>query len=252
MYRFLTRPRWIAFHLLVIALVVLMVNLGFWQLRRYHERHDANVALAERSTAPAVPVTEIPDRDVAGAEWRTVTATGRYDAAGEVLVRNRSFNGAAGFHVVTPLVAGDGTAVLVNRGWIPVTDEAAVPPPTAGTVSIEGRVRVTQVRGSFGPQDPPEGTLTRVARIDVARLQQQLPYPVRPFYVELTAQQPPAGDLPLLIPLPERDDGPHLSYAVQWWIFSACAVVGWVVVVRKSAKGHARAAAAEPVSAPPA
>ena len=33
MYRFLARPRWLAFHVLIVVLVVVMVNLGFWQLR---------------------------------------------------------------------------------------------------------------------------------------------------------------------------------------------------------------------------
>jgi len=51
---------------------------------------------------------------------------------------------------------------------------------------------------------------------------------------------PPAGDLPRLIPLPELGDGPHLSYAGQWFLFSACAVVGWVVIVRRAARQGGR------------
>ena len=34
-YRKLLTPRWIAGHLLALALIVLFVNLGFWQLSRF-------------------------------------------------------------------------------------------------------------------------------------------------------------------------------------------------------------------------
>ena len=95
------------------------------------------------------------------------------------------------------------------------------------------------------------GTLTTMARVDIPRVQQQTPYPIAPAYVEMSASNPaPSGSLPTLVPLPELDDGPHLSYAVQWLIFSACAVVGWVLVVRKSARARdQRAAKAQQVAA---
>jgi surfeit locus 1 family protein len=77
----------------------------------------------------------------------------------------------------------------------------------------------------------------------VARIGQQVPYPLLPAYVELEAQQPGvAGPLPRLIPAPDLDDGPHLAYAVQWFIFSTLAVVGWVVVVRREVKTQHRSA----------
>jgi hypothetical protein len=80
--------------------------------------------------------------------------------------------------------------------------------------------------------------LTTLGRVDIPRIGQQTPYPIAPVYVELTAPAPPANALPLPEPLPELDDGPHLSYAVQWCIFSACAVIGWVLVVRKSRRAR--------------
>ena len=137
------------------------------------------------------------------------------------------------------------------RGWVPFTQanstKPEVPPPTAGTVTIDGRLRPTQNPGFLAARDPATGTLTTMARVDIPRIQQQISYPIAPAYVEMSASNPaPAGPLPTLVPLPELDDGPHLSYAVQWLIFSACAVVGWVLVVRKSARARdQRAAQAE-------
>ena len=257
MYRFLLRPKFLAFHLLIVTLVVVMVNLGFWQLRRLDERRDQNAVVEAREHDGPAEVTTVlaPDdtkAEVEAHEWTEVEARGRYDAAGQVLVRNRSFEGQPGFHVLTPLVLADGTALVVNRGFVPLGDQPGTPPdvpaPPGGDVVVEGRLRPTQERGSIGPRDPATGQVTELARADIARLGQQLAYPLLPAYVELEASDPAPGDLPRLLPAPELDEGPHLSYAIQWFLFSTLAVAGWVVAVRKSARqrAQARAVAAEP------
>ena len=91
-----------------------------------------------------------------------------------------------------------------------------------------------------------EGTLTALARADIARLQQQTAYPLLPFYVELESSTPADAGGPTPIPLPDLDDGPHLSYAFQWFIFATLAVIGWVVVVRKSGRDHKQSAHDKP------
>jgi cytochrome oxidase assembly protein ShyY1 len=260
-YRFLRTPRWIAFHILVVVLIVVMITLALWQLRRLDERQSFNQQVRTRTAAPAQPYDTVipPGTTVDGArpqEWKTVTATGTFDPAAQVLIRNRSLDGAPGFHVVTPLRRADGTAVLVLRGWVPLTTSNStvpdVPPPPAGTATVTGRVRPTQNPGALAARDPATGILSTLARVDIPRIQQQTPYPVAPAYVEMTSSSPaPPASLPALVPLPELDDGPHLSYAVQWCIFSACAVIGWVLVVQKSAKARDQAAAkAEPADVP--
>jgi cytochrome oxidase assembly protein ShyY1 len=241
MYRFLLKPRWIAFHVLVLALMVTMVNLGFWQLRRLDERRTANHEIMNRTAAPLTTIDELP-ADPNAAQWRQVTVTGVWEPTGQVLIRNRSLDGQPGLHVVTPLSDRAGHAVLVNRGFIPLADEANPPAPTPGSVTIAGRVRVTQQRGSLGPRDPATGTLTTLNRVDVARIQQQSADTLAPFYLELVTENPLPTKGPLPLPLPALDEGPHLSYAIQWFIFTVCAAAGWVLVVRKSAgkAGHDR------------
>ena len=236
MYAFLRRPKWIAFTLGVLLLVVVLVNLGLWQLRRLDERQERNAAVRERATQETVPIEQAD-----GGEWQNVQATGEYDADRQVLVRNRSLNGSPGYHVLTPLVLPTGEGLVVNRGFIPLetsSDGPVVPEPPTGSISVDGRVRASQTRGSFGPRDPAEGTLTALARADIARLQQQISYPLLPFYVELESSTPAEAGGPTPIPLPHLDDGPHLSYAIQWFTFATLAVVGWVVVVRKSGRDH--------------
>jgi cytochrome oxidase assembly protein ShyY1 len=245
--RVLLTPRWIAFTVLVGMLVVAMVGLGAWQLQRLGERRDRNEQVVERGSPPARPLADVLPAgstftDATEARWYLVDVEGTFDGAQEVRIRNRSQQGIPGEHVVTPLVLDDGTAVLVNRGFVPTNrGAAAVPPPPAGRVIVEGRVRTTQTRGSFGPQDPADGRLTTLSRVDVARIGQQLPYEVAPVYLELTSPLP-SGGLPAPVPAPELGDGPHLSYAGQWFLFAACAVAGWFFLARRSVKDEQRRA----------
>jgi surfeit locus 1 family protein len=243
-YRFLRQPKWIAFTALVLLLVVVMLNLALWQLRRLDERRDRNDRVAAALAATPVPIGD--GQDVA--EWTTVSATGTFDLSQQVLIRNRSYRGQPGYHVVIPLVLADGTAVLVNRGWVPLEGDDGqleVPPPAAGEVTVVGHVRPSQRKGRFfSPSDPAEGRLEQLYRVDIPRISEQVPYPLLPVYVELTSQDPPAQPssepgsiaLPVPVPPPDQDDGPHLAYAGQWVLFSACAVVGWVIVVRRRAR----------------
>ena len=244
MYRFLLRPRWIAFHLLVIAGVVLMVNLGFWQLRRLDERQTFNDRVDERIDAAPVGLDELVPTDAAlgddtldAVEWRPVLVTGQYLPDEQVLVVNRSQNGQPGEMVVTPMELDDGRILLVERGFVPLDFEAA--PAPAGDVTVEGRVRVSQAHRRGQVTDAAAGELTEVQRLDIGRLADQLPGPVVPVYIELTQSLPAeAGPSPVPVLAPELTSGSHLSYTVQWFIFALCAVVGWVFAVRKSARAQ--------------
>jgi surfeit locus 1 family protein len=261
-YPFLRSPRWILFTAGMALLVVVMVSLALWQLRRLDDRKELNARIEEREASAAVPVGDLVGRGSSAsqlddADWRNVSATGEYDPSAQVLIRNRSFDGRPGYHVVTPLRLADGSALLVNRGWIPLETDGQVPqPPTppAGEATITARVRLSQVKGRFfSPDDPAEGTLTQLYRVDVSRIGQQLGYPVLPVYVELEAPSPAGADgLPALIPQPELDDGPHLAYFFQWCFFSLCVVAGWILAVRHSAAERDKAmAAAAGAGAPP-
>lgn len=250
MYRFLLKPRWLLFHLGVVLLIVLMVNLGFWQLHRWEDRKDFNAEVRARAVQPVVPVEQVVTADTDGddVQWRTVTASGTYLADEELIVVNRSQDGFSGVNVVTPLELADGTLVLVNRGFVPTTLD--VPPTPTGDVVVTGRLRETQER-TLGQLTEGEGELTEIFRIDIPLLAEQLPAPVLPVYIDLLSTDPSQGELPVPLPDPDLSEGPHLSYMVQWWIFSLCVVVGWVLAVRRSVRQHRRdreAAALPPVT----
>lgn len=259
-YRWVLRPGWILSHLFVLGCIVAFVNLGFWQVHRLQERRDANALITARQVAAPVALDQVLDQDatpaeVAEATYRLVTVSGTYRVADQVLIRNRTNGGAPGFRVVTPLVRPDGSAVAIDRGWIPLhygDGDQASPSryaPPAGEVTVTGIVRETQRQEGLGVSDPPTGTLPAMARIDVPRLQAQVDLSLLPVYVELTSQQPAQPDgSPAPIPPPPLDDGPHLSYAGQWFIFATLTTVVYPLLLRRNAK-HKEADALEAAAA---
>jgi cytochrome oxidase assembly protein ShyY1 len=239
MYRFLLRPKWLLFHLGILLLVILMINLALWQVRRMNEREDFNAQVDSRRSELPRPVEDLlpagADVDPDDLQWYNVSATGTYLTDEQVLVVNVSQDGAAGVDPVVPLQLADGRLLLVNRGFVP--NNVAVPPPADGPVEIVGRLRPSQKRGTGSLSDPAEGELTEVHRVDINRLQKQLDAPVLPMYVDLLDSTPPEPDAQITpVAAPDLSEGPHLSYAVQWCIFSLAAVVGWVLAVRRSVR----------------
>jgi len=182
--------------------------------------------------------------DAEDAVYRRVTAVGTYDVDDQVIVRARSLDGRPGAWVLTPLITAPGVALVVNRGWFPTqgvphTAPAETGPPD-GEVTVTGLLYPTQRRGRFGPTDPRTGTLTDLARADIERVQQQVGLDLYPAYLTLESQAPAQpADLPRPLPPPELDEGPHLSYAVQWFIFSTIAIVGYPLILRRAAGARA-------------
>lgn len=254
-YRFAARPRWIASHLFVLVLVVLMVNLGFWQLDRLDQKQDRNALIRERTAAPTAELGTLTTPGApltVGAElqYRRATASGQFLAEEEVLVRNRTLDGRPGYWVLSPLALDTGGIVVVNRGWIPVTGgEAAdsAPPAPAGEVTVAGVLRRTEEARGLAVADPADGELTFMNRPDLGRLQQQLDDPVVPVVLQIVPPDdapPGGGELPVPVPLPPLDEGPHLSYAFQWFTFATIATVGYLLFLRKHGRELAREAAA--------
>lgn len=230
----LLSPGWILAHTAVIALAVGFVMLGLWQLDRHHERSEANRVGRERLAMPAVPLAEILGMDPSSIRYRAVTATGEFRPADEVLIRSQVHLGGAGFHVITPLVLPDGTAVLVNRGWVPLTLDrppVAEAAPPEGVVTTTGWVEESQIRPALGPADPDSGRLETMNRVDIDRISEQVPYALAPVYIVAVGE----GDqLPASIRPPRFDDaGPHLGYTIQWFGFAVVGLVGYVFLTRR-------------------
>ena len=130
-------------------------------------------------------------------------------------------------------------AVLVDRGWIPMGESAAEQrrayAPPAGEIVVEGIARRSQ-ESTFGPQDPAprlgESRLDAWFQVNIPRIAGQAGYPLLPIYVE---QQPAPGDppLPRRVAAADLGEGPHLSYAVQWFAFALILLVSYVAFTRQ-------------------
>lgn len=283
--------RWI-FVVTVVVVTAIFTRLGIWQLHRLSERKTANARQVARRDLPPLripgdlgpadlPMARTPGAagGAAGARgpaggarpdsarrdtlaWRKALLAGRYDYGREIVIRDRSWTGAPGVYLLTPLLVrsgGDSAAVLVLRGWLPSGDafhaRLSVGRPGEGAEGAEGADTASaatfrEVSALLLPGHPaeelridtiqgPDGPHPVVAHVDPGRLAALLPYPVADLYAQVTDSAPPGG-YPVRIALPELGNGPHLSYAIQWFALALISVVGGVIFLRASGGGGSR------------
>ncbi|MFE0189951.1 SURF1 family protein [Streptomyces sp. NPDC058989] len=251
MYRFLLSRQWVILTLVGLVLIPVMIKLGYWQLHRHEHKVAQNQLIAASLAAEPVPVTDLtaPGRDLPRREmWRTVTATGTYDTAHEVVVRQRTAadEQSIGYYVLTPLVLGDGDAVLVNRGWISAGNDLTkfpdVPAAPKGKVTVTGRMMADETTEASGIKDTRGLPARQVMLINSTEQAKRTGRPMLGGYIEQTGPKQPGG--PELVPEPDHDSiGPHMAYAIQWWLFAGAVPVGWVILVRRERRDRAAAAA---------
>jgi surfeit locus 1 family protein len=236
----LLSPNWLLKHLFALAIFATFVVLGFWQLDRLQQRRESNaVALAVLDQNPTTLTGQEPDP--AALAGRKVRVTGSFLNEDSVVLRSqKSDSGVDGVHLLTPLrIAGSDAAVIVDRGWLPSAQrgQALVAYAVEREVTLEGIARAPQIRpdAPLAPRDLPLPGATRIeawVRVDVAGLQAQIDAPLLPLYVE---QLPAPGGSALPRPSDPRtlDEGPHLSYALQWFAFAAMLAVVYAALMRQ-------------------
>lgn len=203
-------------HVLAVAAVVAMVALGLWQLRRLDERRDRNELVAANMALPAAPVGSLvdPGDDADGLRFRAVTATGTF-GVGSVSLRATQ-DGVPGGLLYDTMRLRDGELVWVLRGFGAVVDGVVETPDLPGEVTVEG-IAI--------PIDRLPRTSQRVLDDSLAGTADRR----LPVVVQAAAAEPPLAP----VPPPDLDEGPHLSYAVQWFLFASVTVVGYPLLVRR-------------------
>lgn len=216
-----------AFVAVSILLAALFIRLGFWQLDRLAERRARNADLSARFSEPVVAFERL--QDTMG--YRRATLAGALDYDNEILFTGRSRSGSPGVYILTPVRRTENdTAVIVLRGWVYAPDAATIERATwrESRTTFQGYVHPLQSNG----RGAPPGTADRKLRsLTLSGVQGLLPYPVAPLY--LVAQDSGSERTPVRLPAPAFDNGPHLSYSIQWFCFAAIAIGGAAIVASR-------------------
>jgi cytochrome oxidase assembly protein ShyY1 len=247
--RFLLSRRWVLFAVAVAVMALGAVRLGAWQFDRLEDREQRN-EWTERNLAaepaPVDAVLAVGQPVPADREWTRVEVTGDYDADATVVVRYQTRDGEPGVDLVTPLVTAGGTAVLVDRGWVPTdntgTVPADLPQPPSGEVDVVGWVRADATGRGVQVES---GSTRAISSVEIG---EALDYPLYAGFVDAQSETPPPTDEVQRTELPDLGEGPHFFYGLQWWFFGVLAVFGFGYLAwdetrqrrRTREAGHAR------------
>lgn len=233
--------RWLFTTILVFLGTALCVRLGIWQLDRLEQRRAFNAQVTSMRAMPPLDLNagELDD-SIATMEWRAVTVTGEYDFANQVAIRNQYYRDQYGYHLLTPLLS-DGTAVLVDRGWIPADGNSSPADwrkyDEPGEVTVTGQIRLGQTKPAFGgvaDAPPADGSPLWVWNNgDLEKIALQMPYPIYAAYIQPNID--PADETPPIPYQPEVEltEGPHMGYAFQWFTFATILFAGYPFFLRK-------------------
>ena len=222
--------RTMIFCLLAVLSAAVFVRLGVWQLERLHERQARNAIVRQQQASAPGPLRALPS-DTGAAHYRPASVEGRFDYEHELVVTSRTRRGSPGVELLTPIrPSGADTAVLVNRGWVYSPDGSTVDRMRwreGDSTTLTGYVELYAPDAGVTASASDPRIVRRVSRQEIAA---KIPYPVAPYYLVATGG-PNSSTRPARREIPVLDDGPHRSYAVQWFCFAAIALGGAGAVV---------------------
>jgi cytochrome oxidase assembly protein ShyY1 len=239
MIRLLFTKRWMGYLALTVVFAIVSSFFGLWQWDRRGQAVAAiNVLEANWDRVPQELVSAeglSPTSD----QWTPVLVRGEYAPQDQILVRTRPRGGQVGFEVLVPLRSDTGFTVVVNRGWIPTGESRdfpdLVPEAPTGEVSVVARIKPGEptLRG----RGAPEGQLPS---IDLGAMENAVGYELETeFFLLLDSETPQSAVAPLPSLRPVLDEGPHLSYTLQWFVFALLALIAFVALLRQEARQEA-------------
>jgi surfeit locus 1 family protein len=244
MVKLLFSRRFIVATLIVIILMIVMVRLGFWQLDRLQQRRVLNMDVKAQLSAQPLNLNQTipPDSNLLNMAYRSVIVKGRMAADQAIILRTQIWQGQLGYRIFTPLLINDSQqAVLVDQGWIPYSEQHNFQKyATSGEIELHGMIERVLSKPAFltipdPTVTPGESRLIAWNNINMDRLAEQSGFHFLPVYV---VQQPDPGNsnLPFrALPVPDLSEGPHMSYAIQWFSFTAILAIGYPIFVDRRA-----------------
>jgi cytochrome oxidase assembly protein ShyY1 len=252
-WRTALRPRWLALLAVVIIAAAVMARLGEWQLDRARQKGEQDRIRTAQEQPPVALSSLLAPRTAfpASAADRRVSVQGEWDGSRQLLVPGRRLGDATGLWVLTPLRLPDGSGVPVVRGWVPDARSAAADPKAlpSGGVSVTGVLQPAEDVTDLQPGEAAGVPAGQVALAAAPLLVQHWPYPLVTGYVVQTAASPNPATAPALVPPSTSTGGlalQNLSYALQWWLFSAFGLFFWWRIVRDDHRGRLRPTTVQP------
>src|SRR5215469_1029206 len=215
---------------LTVLLCALFVHLGRWQWEKGNVRQQAWDRFSS-GAEKVVPLGTHPLSSVA--QYQRVSLQGRFDPAHQFLLDNRSYEGRAGYEVLTPLLRTAGDTVLVDRGWVPFSGTRQRLPGVAieshDETTVTGRVATLPSAGLASGRAAPskQGPWPKVTSFpNMAELSEAFGAPLEHGIVLLDSDDPD-GYVRDWHP-PGLEPTRHWSYAIQWWSFAVVLLFLWV------------------------
>ena len=235
MLRNLATSRWLGYLALLLVYVTVCGILCWWQWNRRDEAQTAIQRLDSNWSAPSSPVEDAlpqPYGFDADQQWQRVELDGEYLVDEALMMRGRMREGTVGFQQVVPFLTNDGTVFYVDRGWIPVSSEGAeqpesVPEIPTGQISVIARLRPNE--GDIG-KGAPAGQIASVDLESLSNRHSETVYTGAYGLLESEDGAVPDDIAPHDRPL--LDEGPHLSYSLQWVMFALVGIVGFGYALR--------------------
>lgn len=201
----------------VPALIILLM-LGSWQVQRLFWKTEIITEYKERAmSAPQA----LPSGTVSLDEYRfqRIELTGKFHHDKELFLVGRTYEGNAGFHVVSPFRTSDNKLLFVNRGWVSEAYRAPEQRPFSvqdEVVTIQAIMRAPQRKGYFVPENEPQRGFWFTLKPEEMAEFHQLDNIITSFYADQIRQGevitlPIAADLKIDVP------NTHLNYALTWY-----------------------------------
>ncbi len=212
------------------ALIILLA-LGTWQVQRLEWKNQLIHDFETRATADPI---ELPVGAIAPEmEFRRLSLTGEFDHDREIFLTGRTYEGNAGFHIVTPFRLTDGRIILINRGWV---SESYRDPAKRGFTLVEGETNIAAIlrfpgkKGYFVPENEPDNGFwfTLVPAQMVAHLGLGVAAESDIYAAALRTSE--KISLPIGAKTETNLRNSHLGYAITWYGI-ACALIGVYAVL---------------------
>jgi cytochrome oxidase assembly protein ShyY1 len=238
-WRLARTRRWLGYLALAVVFAIVCSALGMWQFaRRAEARAEIGRIVANYDSEPVALEDALPTLDSyeEGAKWTPVRVSGSYLVDEQILARNRPLSGQPGFEVLVPFQLDSGDILVVNRGWVPTGREQDSPDsvPAAPEGPVDVVVRLQAGEPTLPGRTAPEGQISSIQLEEIAADLDRATYTGA--YGLMAEETPAPAERPTPEGRPELDEGPHLSYALQWFVFALLGFIFYGYLLRQEVR----------------